>query len=147
MQQLPVFNQMAFALSQISHSCAAIPTASSITFSIDQITRVTSILFAITTDATVADRWIRVIYTINKRTSHILPITSAIPASTTALISLAVGVLATVTTVPFLQISAALPEDIFLSDTDAITISVQNGVAGDVLHYLYSTQLVWRLAR
>lgn len=147
MYHLPVFNQMAFAISQISHSCAAIPVASSITFSVDQITRVTSILFAITTNATVADRWIRVIYTINTRPSHILALTSAIPASTTALVSLAVGVLASVTTVPFLQISAALPEDIFLSNADAITISVENGVVGDVLHYLYSTQLVWRLAR
>ena len=147
MSQLPAFNQVAFAFSQEEHTCEAIPVASNVIFSLDQISRVTSISLALTTNATVANRYIRAIYTVNKRMSHILVATTPVPASTTAVFSFAVGILATVSTVPYLQISAPLPEDIFLSDTDAITISVENGVAGDVLNFLRSTQIIWKLAR
>jgi len=147
MQNLPMFNMVSFTFDQSAHTPEPIGFPTPLLFNADQITLVTGVLFQLVTDATVGDRWIIINYHIGALTRHRAISPTPITASQSAVVSFGLGMANAVIPTTNPQITAPLPNQLYLRENDYLDIRIIDPAVGDYIAIAYTTQLIWKLMR
>lgn len=147
MQQLPTFNNTTFSRGVLRPADPAPNTAIDILVPANEIMLVKSISIILTTDATLADRYLRCYIFVGGYTVWAPVFPLPVPPSEQAGFFFGVAIQTGTYTVPFLRQDYPLPDGLFLYGNDHINIDRYYGGVADQLESATVYYHKWTLAR